>query len=1005
MKNNTSAPLSNPPLPPFTPDRYIDEYKTIGDLARTLPWDAGRATRVIDAADDLLKRAGTTRAPMGGIEEFLKQYPLSTPAGLSLVTLAEALLRIPDNATAIALINEKILNAGWVGQGAATSDALVWFARYGLGLTKGTLSIPGLKTLAAPVILRAFRLGMRRMGRQFVMGSTVTRAIQASRSEMKKGYALSFDMLGEGARTDDMADRYFNSYKQAIHDLAAARHDGTVTNPQTGISVKLSALHPRYTPLHESICRTVVTERLLALAQDAKRYNLTLTVDAEETERLTLSLQIIADVAAHDTLDDWQGFGLAVQAYQKYAPELIDHVIDMSRATRHRLRIRLVKGAYWDSEIKRAQNLGLKDYPVFTRKINTDLSYLTCAHKLLSAGDSVYPMFATHNAHTVAAVLDLAAGAGRGGDTFEFQRLHGMGGPVHDVLLREGRARSTIYAPVGTHEDLLAYLVRRLIENGANASFVKQAAMGNTALSLKDPIEAATHHTTRRHQTLPIPRDLFSPVRVNSRGVDITQFDERISLLHAPAPYVDRPRDTDTAGVNAAITSAHSAFQSWNNMPATIRADKIDRYATLIEDHMGPLIHLLQDEGRKTIWDAVNEVREAVDFARYYAAQSRTQFDAAGTLLPGPTGEENRLVMGGRGVFACISPWNFPLAIFSGQITAALAAGNTVVAKPAEQTPRIAAAAVDLMHRAGIPNDAVRLVFGDGCVGGMITAHDHIAGVAFTGSTDVARIINRMIAAKNGPIVPLIAETGGQNAMIVDSTALLETACDDIIHSAFGSAGQRCSALRVLYVQNDIADRLIGLITGAVATLNVGDPVRPDTDVGPVIDEDARAMLIAHTQYLDSLGARVVARASLDPRLVNTAPFFAPIAYEIKSIDQLRGEVFGPVLHIIRYEARDLDAVIDAINSTGFGLTFGLQTRLSNRVNDITTRVAAGNIYVNRTQIGAVVGVQPFGGQGLSGTGPKAGGPHYLARFASEKVISVNTAASGGNVALVSSAD
>lgn len=1005
MKNkiSSSVQISSSTIAAFTPDRMPDEYRTVGDLARTLPWDAARGARVIDRAQDLLKRAALARTPMGSIDEFLKQYPLNTEAGIGLITLAEALLRIPDNTTAITLIEDKIIGAQWAGNG--THDALVWFARYGLGLTKGTLSIPGLKTLAAPVILRAFRLGIRRMGRQFVLGETICQAIRTGRPDTQRGYALSFDMLGEGARTHDMADRYFAAYQSAIHDLAHARHDGILNNPETGISVKLSALHPRYTPMHEKICRGIVTERLLALAQDAKRYNLTLTVDAEETERLTLSLQIIADVAAHDTLRDWNGFGLAVQAYQKYAPDLIDYVINLCRITNRRLRVRLVKGAYWDSEIKRAQNLGLRDYPVFTRKANTDLSYLVCAYKLLSAGNDVYPMFATHNAHTASAILDLAAGAGREIDTFEFQRLHGMGGAVHDVLLRENQARSTIYAPVGPHKDLLAYLVRRLIENGANSSFIHQVSHQGSSLTLNDPVITATHHGTRRHKSLPLPGDLFGNTRGNSRGVDITQFDERITLLRPPAPQIDKVYDANASSIKITIASLQTAFYPWTQTPATIRADILDRYATLLEDHTGPLIHLLQDEGRKTLNDAMSEVRETIDFARYYAAETRAKFSASGTLLPGPTGEENRLILEGRGVFACISPWNFPLAIFSGQITAALAAGNTVIAKPAEQTPRIAAAAIDLMHRAGIPNNVVQLVFGDGQIGHMITTHPHIAGVAFTGSTDVARIINRTLAAKDGPIIPFIAETGGQNTMIVDSTALLETACDDIIHSAFGSAGQRCSALRVLYIQDDIADALMTLISGAIATLVVGDPTHPATDIGPVIDEEARASLIAHMQYLDSIGARHVASAFLDPRLINTAPYVVPTAYEIKSIDQLRGEVFGPILHIIRFAARDLDLIIEQINSTGFGLTFGLQTRLSLQKYNIATRISAGNIYINRTQIGAVVGVQPFGGQGLSGTGPKAGGPHYLTRFATEKVISINTAASGGNIALVIEAD
>lgn len=992
--------MSNNNPPPFTLERYTDEHAGVAELAKKLAWDQGRAARIGTRGAGFLAAVAQTPVPAGNVEQFLKQYPLTSAEGVALISLTEALLRVPDDKTADLLIKDKIAAQAWLARHAASNDALVRAARLGLGASKTTLN-SFLSRAGAPVIRRAFRMGVRMMGRQFVLGETINDAIRNAGPDMAKGYALSFDMLGEGARTLNDARGYFDAYVHGIGAVAHGRNAGTIKNDRTGLSVKLSALHPRYTPLQEDICRPVLTARLLQLAQLAKAHDLTLTVDAEETERLTLSLQIIADVARDSSLQGWNGLGLAVQAYQKYAPELIDHVIAIARSSGRRLRVRLVKGAYWDSEIKRAQVMGLQDYPLWTRKCNTDLSYLVCAQKLLAARDVIYPMFATHNAHTMAAVLDFAAGCS---DDFEFQRLHGMGAALHDHVMKETGVASTIYAPVGGHEDLLAYLVRRLIENGANTSFINQVTRrGET--SIDDPVHHAVHHQTRRHRDLPLPGGLYG-AWANSPGVDLAQEVERTRLL-AVRPgdqlNVALPPAMHEPQIQAAVVRAVRAFPSWRDKSANIRAGILERFADLLVNHRGVFMQVLAREGFKTIADAQSEIREAIDFARYYAMCARSQFGPGGMMLPGPTGEQNTLTLHGRGAFVCISPWNFPLAIFVGQVTAALAAGNTVLAKPAEQTPLVAAMAIELLHRAGVPDDAVQIMIGDGRVGAMLTAHPDIAGVAFTGSTQVARLINRSLAAKEGPIVPLIAETGGQNAMMVDSTALLEQACDDIINSAFGSAGQRCSALRALYVQREVADRLLTLLIGAVEVLRVGDPSDPRSDIGPVIDAEAHARLVDHEKFLASIGAKLHVRANMNANLRWT--YFAPAIYEIGNIRQLPDEVFGPILHVVRFDANDLPKVMHDIAATGYGLTFGIQTRLDERMAKLASAAGVGNVYINRTQIGAVVGVQPFGGQGLSGTGPKAGGPHYLLRFAHEKVVTRNTAASGGNIALVAGSD
>ena len=755
-----------------------------------------------------------------------------------------------------------------------------------------------------------------------------------------------------------------------------------------------------------------------------------MTVDAEEVDRLEISLKIIDAVAQEKALGRWEGFGLAVQAYQKRCPLLIDSVIDIAERASRRLQVRLVKGAYWDTEVKRAQVMGLPDYPVFTRKVNTDLSYIANARKLMERRDVLYPMLATHNAHSVAAVMELA-GNNRGG--FEFQRLHGMGESLHDLVLNDGMAGVAVYAPCGSHEDLLPYLVRRLLENGANSNFVNQMLDEKIPADrvVADPVLMAQNDNLKRHKYIPLPANIYGPERVNAAGTDLTERTLREPLLDALRAFdIDSVAIPDS-GVDQAFARAEKGFAAWSKTPAETRAQALEKYADLLERHMPQLMALCTKEAGKTLDDGIAEVREAVDFCRYYARRGRIDFDEKGERLPGPTGESNVLTLHGRGTFVCISPWNFPLAIFTGQVVAALIAGNSVIAKAAEQAPKIAAYAAQLMYQAGIPQDAMVLVSGDGQTGAQLVAHKDVAGVAFTGSTEVARLINRALAAKDGPIVPLIAETGGQNAMIADSSALPEQIVDDVLISAFGSAGQRCSALRVLYVQEEVADKIIHMLKGAMAERVIGDPMDYGSDIGPVIDAEAHATLTAHRKKLDRIG-KLIAECPLpsslspwerkevrgdNPDIEQTSPhpnplpegegttpshYFAPVAYEIDSIKQLDREVFGPILHVIRYKSGDLQKVIDDINATGYGLTFGLHTRIGTTIAQVTDAIDAGNLYVNRTMIGAVVGVQPFGGRGISGTGPKAGGPHYLPRFATEKVISIDTTRQGGNATLVS---
>jgi RHH-type proline utilization regulon transcriptional repressor/proline dehydrogenase/delta 1-pyrroline-5-carboxylate dehydrogenase len=841
-------------------------------------------------------------------------------------------------------------------------------------------------------------------------------------------------MLGEAARTSADALRYFDSYSKAIAAIGDAA-SGRPPFIAPSISIKLSALHPRYEVASEDRVRRELLPAIKALAVRAKARNIGLTIDAEEAERLELSMGLIEALATDHELVGWNGLGLAIQAYQKRALPLLDWLADVAHRGQRRLLVRLCKGAYWDAEIKIAQERGHGDYPVFTRKVTSDVSYLACARRLFADPQAFYPAFATHNAHTLAAVAEIAISAG-GSDEWEYQRLHGMGEELYDQIVgaRKWNQACRVYAPVGSHEDLLAYLVRRLLENGANSSFVNRIADAELPIDalIADPVERLAALAVKRQPRIPLPRDLFGAERANSEGPDMNdkaalqdlhqaiKQSRTVNYLAAPLiggkqgvgassrpvcspanqrEVVGQVIEASVADVTAALAVAQAAFPAWEATPAATRAAALERAADLMQEGLPELVALIVREGGRIQVDAVSEVREAIDFCRYYAAQAREKF-AAPIELPGPTGESNSLSLHGRGVFVCISPWNFPLAIFVGQVVAALAAGNTVLAKPAEQTPLVAALAVGMLHSAGIPTNVLAFLPGDGRVGAAMVAGRECAGVAFTGSTEVARVIARSLAGKDGPLVPLIAETGGQNALIADSSALPEQIVRDVLASAFNSAGQRCSALRVLFVQADIADRVGTMLAGAMQELRIGDPADLRTDVGPVIDEAARKVLVAHASWLDSF-ATPLHTCPLDEQATAHGSFFAPRAYEIDSLSRLEREVFGPILHIVRWRGEDLDKVCDAIASTGYGLTLGIHSRIENTIRRITARLHVGNTYVNRNLIGAVVGVQPFGGEGLSGTGPKAGGPHYLYRFASERTLSVDTTAAGGNASLM----
>ncbi|MCP3402936.1 bifunctional proline dehydrogenase/L-glutamate gamma-semialdehyde dehydrogenase PutA [Bradyrhizobium sp. CCGB20] len=990
--------------PPFSAPYAPDDAEIAARLLPASHLGPPQEARIDRTATRLIEAIRKRDDRLGGVEDMLREFALSTKEGLALMVLAEALLRVPDARTADQFIEDKLGEGDFIHHETKSTAFLVNASAWALGLSARVIQ-PGetpdgtigrlVKRLGAPAVRTATRQAMRLMGNHFVLGETIEQALERGKPRSGQKPRYSFDMLGEGARTAADATRYFDAYASAIETIGKAAGSNPLPD-RPGISVKLSALHPRFEAISRDRVMTELVPQLLDLAQRAKAHDLNFTVDAEEADRLELSLDVIAATLADPSLKGWHGFGLAIQAYQKRASAVIDYVDALARAHDRKLMVRLVKGAYWDTEIKRAQERGLDGYPVFTRKAMTDLNYVACASKLLGLRPRIFPQFATHNALTVATVLELAQGSGG----FEFQRLHGMGEALYEQLAKDHPDIAyRTYAPVGSHRDLLAYLVRRLLENGANSSFVAQAADYRVPVPalLQRPADAIVRPQQATHPRIPLPSDLFAPERRNSRGVEFgarTALDRLLADVKAEAADRKPIADATADQANAAVTAARAGFAAWSRTPAGTRAAALEQAAHLLENRSAHFIALLQAEGGKTLDDALSELREAADFCRYYAAQGRKLFgsDAA---MPGPTGESNALAMRGRGVFVAISPWNFPLAIFLGQVTAALMAGNSVVAKPAEQTPRIAREAVALLHEAGIPRRALHLVTGDGRIGAVLTAHPDIAGVVFTGSTEVARAINRTLAAKDGPIVPLIAETGGINAMIADATALPEQVADDVVTSAFRSAGQRCSALRLLFVQEDVADRMIEMIAGAARELKLGDPADVATHVGPVIDAEAKQRLDAH-----------IARMKSEARLhfAGTAPdgcFVAPHIFELKSAGQLTEEVFGPILHVVRYRAENLERVLQAIERSGYGLTLGVHSRIDDTIEAIIDRVQVGNIYVNRNMIGAVVGVQPFGGNGLSGTGPKAGGPHYLARFATEQTVTINTAAAGGNAALL----
>jgi RHH-type proline utilization regulon transcriptional repressor/proline dehydrogenase/delta 1-pyrroline-5-carboxylate dehydrogenase len=999
-------PIPASPVPPFSAPYAPDDRAIAASLLPAARLDRAQEARIDRTATALIEAIRANDDPLGGVEDMLREFALSTKEGLALMVLAEALLRVPDARTADQFIEDKLAQGDFVHHETKSSAFLVNASTWALGMSARVIQ-PGetpqgtigrlTKRLGAPAVRAATRQAMRLMGNHFVLGETIEAALARAQPHASRHQRYSFDMLGEGARTADDAARYFNAYASAIEAIGRTAGEQPLPD-RPGISVKLSALHPRFEAVSRARVMSELVPRLIDLAGRARSYDLNFTVDAEEADRLELSLDVIAAALADPSLAGWDGFGLAIQAYQKRASDVIDYVDRLAQSLGRNMMVRLVKGAYWDTEIKRAQERGLDGYPVFTRKAMTDLNYLACAQQLLALRPRIFPQFATHNALTVATILELAPD--RHG--FEFQRLHGMGEALYAKL---GENHPDIahrtYAPVGSHRDLLAYLVRRLLENGANSSFVALAADETVPVSqlLQRPADIIGSADNASHPNIPLPADLYGPKRKNSCGVELgeraalAQLVSRIAAasLSAAGSVVDATESE----ANAAVMAASAGFKHWAATSAGTRAAALENAADLLEARAAHFIALLQREGRKTLDDAISEVREAVDFCRYYAAQGRELF-GEGMAMPGPTGERNLLRLRGRGVFVAISPWNFPLAIFLGQVTAALMAGNVVVAKPAEQTPLVAAEAVRLLHEAGVPKAALHLVAGDGKVGGVLVAHPDISGVVFTGSTEVARTINRALAAKDGPIVPLIAETGGINAMIVDATALPEQVSDDVVTSAFRSAGQRCSALRLLFLQDDVADRMIEMIAGAARELVIGDPSDPSTHIGPVIDTDAKQRLDAHIDRMKK-EARV--------HFAGNAPqgnYVAPHIFELSDASQLKEEVFGPVLHVVRYRADRFDQVLQSVERSGYGLTLGIHSRIDDMVEDAIEKLQVGNIYVNRNMIGAVVGVQPFGGHGLSGTGPKAGGPHYLARFATEQTVTVNTAAAGGNAALMS---
>lgn len=1029
-------------------DNYsVDENTYLEELLQLHTDDEQRMQELNSKTEALITKVRDKTKGGDGVDAFLQQYSLGTQEGIVLMCLAEALLRIPDSSTADALIRDRLGLGEWQDFKGKSESLLVNTGTFGLNFANRIINPAGridkepityfrrlLRRLGLPVVRKATYQAMRLMGAQFVLGRTIEEALKNSRDKRDQGYTHSYDMLGEAALTAEDAERYRLAYVDSINRVAAENFNNPKVARPT-ISIKLSALHPRYEVANRDRVLTELAGTLTELITLAKNADVGVTIDAEEMDRLELSLELFEKVYRSGVCKDWPRFGLVIQAYSKRALPALCWINALAKECGDEIPVRLVKGAYWDTEIKHSQQMGLTGYPVFTRKASTDVSFVACARYLLSdhTKGHIFPQFATHNAHTICAIQQM--GNGR---KYEFQRLHGMGKDLYDQVIKEDQGRSVrIYAPVGAHKDLLPYLVRRLLENGANSSFVHKLLDPKVPVSdlAQHPVTILRQRATLANDQIPLPVDIFG-TRKNSLGLNMNIQSQGDAFIEQVRSYqnnqwqggpivngkliesvqrvaVTSPQQTsrkigtigwaDEALANEALAIANKAFQRWTRTDVNVRAEALEKLADKLEENLAEFVALCSLEAGKTLQDGIDEVREAVDFCRYYAIQAR-KLMGHGTTMPGPTGETNELIVQGRGTFVCISPWNFPLAIFLGQVTAALATGNCVLAKPAEQTGLVAYRAVQLALEAGIPGDVLQFLPGKGAeIGASLVSQDAIGGVCFTGSTTTAQSINRALAARTGAIVPLVAETGGQNAMMVDSTALPEQAVNDIVGSAFKSAGQRCSALRVLYVQDDVADRVIDLIKGAMQELLVGDPIDVKTDVGPVIDGVAKTTLEQHLADIQHVG-KIISETPM-PTYTAGGTFVTPTAIQIDSISQLVRENFGPILHIIRFKRDDLDQVIDDINNTGYGLTFGIHSRNESFFNDVASRINVGNVYINRNQVGAVVGVQPFGGQGLSGTGPKAGGPHYLYSFITEKVLTDNITAVGGNATLLSLGD
>lgn len=1046
--DKTSGLSASDLRPLISKAQSLDETDAIQDLLRSFPISTSERKTVKLQAEQIVTASRAMRSEQGTLDAFLAQFGLSNQEGVALMCLAEALLRVPDAVTKDDLIAEKILSGNWQSHLGQSDNPFVNASTWALMLTGRVVALDDDITVkpqswisklvnrsGEPVIRQAVGQAMKIMGRQFVYGRSIEDGLKRQRKEVPERRMMSFDMLGEGARTAADAARYFELYRDALAKVGkASKNDGADVHARSSISIKLSALHPRYDDIRRERVAAEILPWLKTLALDAKAHDIQLTIDAEEADRLDLQLDMIDALARDPDFAGWDGLGLAVQAYQKRAPIVIDWLIATAREAGRVLAVRLVKGAYWDTEIKHAHVMGLDDFPVWTRKASTDIGYLASAARMLEASDVIYPQFATHNAHTIAAIQYLGKGK-----RFEFQKLHGMGTLLYKAAGEVTGAAITTrtYAPVGQHEDLLPYLVRRLLENGANSSFVNRFMDASVPVSdvASDPVDVLAAANGLRHPGIHLPVDMFGAERANSAGINLMNRVERENLtarlqemsprsidgtslvsgqavgtapqdVFSPQDQTVRVGTIRNAGAEdreTAIQAARAHWKTWDSLGGIKRAAILRACGDALEAQMADFTDLMMREAGKTAQDCIDEVREAVDFCRFYANEAAEKC-AGPEALPGPTGESNTLTLGGRGVFLAISPWNFPLAIFTGQIMAALAAGNAVIAKPAEQTPLTAFMAVQAFHAAGVPAHVLHLLAGGGAdVAGPLVADERVNGVVFTGSTATAKVINRALAARDGAIVPLIAETGGQNAMIVDSTALPEQVTDDVIRSAFGSAGQRCSALRVLYVQDSIADKLLTMLKGALKEQKLGDPTDLTTDIGPIIDAASRDRLQAHCAALEAKG-QLIAKMDTPPGL-ERGTFLAPHIFGIDRLSDLPEEKFGPILHVIRFKTDEISQILEDIEQSGYGLTFGVHSRLEHRWQRLFEGTRAGNVYINRNITGAVVGVQPFGGEGLSGTGPKAGGPHYVARFAVERTLTINTAAVGGNAELFALAE